>query len=86
MPPSSRGLGHHPFKVEIAGSNPAGGTTSRLQSHRSEQETGNDKLANGKPLVRHGDNNWQGDVPACDTVAVISDTGAHGTAFATQPG
>ena len=26
-PPSSRGLGRHPFKVEIAGSNPAGGTT-----------------------------------------------------------
>jgi hypothetical protein len=25
-PPSSRGLGRHPFKVEIAGSNPAGGT------------------------------------------------------------
>jgi hypothetical protein len=25
-PPSSSGLGHHPFKVEIAGSNPAGGT------------------------------------------------------------
>ena len=28
-PPSSRGLGHHPFKVKIAGSNPAGGTTSK---------------------------------------------------------
>jgi hypothetical protein len=27
-PPSSSGLGHHPFKVKIAGSNPAGGTTS----------------------------------------------------------
>jgi hypothetical protein len=26
-PPSSRGPGRHPFKVEIAGSNPAGGTT-----------------------------------------------------------
>ena len=26
-PPSSRGLGRHPFKVEIAGSNPAGGTS-----------------------------------------------------------
>jgi hypothetical protein len=28
-PPSSRGLGRHPFKVEIAGSNPAGGTRIR---------------------------------------------------------
>lgn len=27
MPPSSSGLGRYPFKVEIAGSNPAGGTT-----------------------------------------------------------
>ncbi len=27
-PPSSRGPGHHPFKVKIAGSNPAGGTKS----------------------------------------------------------
>ena len=27
-PPSSRGPGHHPFKVKIAGSNPAGGTRS----------------------------------------------------------
>ena len=27
-PPSSSGPGHHPFKVKIAGSNPAGGTTS----------------------------------------------------------
>ena len=26
-PPSSRGLGRHPFKVEIRGSNPLGGTT-----------------------------------------------------------
>ena len=26
MPPSSRGLGRHPFKVEIRGSNPLGGT------------------------------------------------------------
>ena len=26
-PPSSRGPGHHPFKVKIAGSNPAGGTS-----------------------------------------------------------
>jgi hypothetical protein len=26
MPPSSRGLGRSPFKAEIAGSNPAGGT------------------------------------------------------------
>src|SRR5580765_3512340 len=25
-PPSSSGLGHHPFKVEITGSNPVGGT------------------------------------------------------------
>ena len=30
LPPSSRGPGRHPFKVEIAGSNPAGGTTVRL--------------------------------------------------------
>ena len=28
-PPSSRGLGRHPFKVEIRGSNPLGGTTRR---------------------------------------------------------
>ena len=28
VPPSSRGLGRHPFKVEIRGSNPLGGTTS----------------------------------------------------------
>ena len=27
VPPSSRGLGRHPFKVEIRGSNPLGGTT-----------------------------------------------------------
>ncbi len=28
LPPWSSGLGRHPFKVKIAGSNPAGGTTS----------------------------------------------------------
>ena len=28
QPPSSRGLGRHPFKVEITGSNPVGGTNS----------------------------------------------------------
>ncbi len=27
VPPSSRGLGRHPFKVEIRGSNPLGGTS-----------------------------------------------------------
>ena len=31
-PPSSRGLGHHPFKVKIAGSNPAGGTSTEVMS------------------------------------------------------
>src|SRR4029077_12727108 len=30
LPPSSRGLGRHPFKVEIRGSNPLGGTTTWL--------------------------------------------------------
>ena len=29
-PPSSSGLGRHPFKVKVAGSNPAGGTTKRF--------------------------------------------------------
>lgn len=28
-PPSSSGLGRHPFKVKVAGSNPAGGTMNR---------------------------------------------------------
>ena len=34
-PPSSRGLGRHPFKVEIAGSNPAGGTRVSPRDRRS---------------------------------------------------
>ncbi len=32
-PPSSSGPGRHPFKVEIAGSNPAGGTISKLMPY-----------------------------------------------------
>ena len=38
-PPSSSGLGHHPFKVETAGSNPAGGTqihAAPRQCHASQ--------------------------------------------------
>lgn len=31
MPPSSRGLGRGPFKAEIRGSNPLGGTNGSLQ-------------------------------------------------------
>ena len=34
-PPSSRGLGRHPFKVEIRGSNPLGGTNSDRRRRRS---------------------------------------------------
>ena len=34
-PPSSRGLGRHPFKVEITGSNPVGGTTPRPRPGRA---------------------------------------------------
>ncbi len=33
LPPSSRGLGRHPFKVEITGSNPVGGTTVKADDH-----------------------------------------------------
>jgi hypothetical protein len=31
-PPSSSGLGHHPFKVKITGSNPVGGTIFHADS------------------------------------------------------
>ena len=34
-PPSSRGLGRHPFKVEITGSNPVGGTNPSAAPGRS---------------------------------------------------
>ena len=34
VPPSSRGLGRHPFKVEIRGSNPLGGTLADPRTRR----------------------------------------------------
>jgi predicted RNA binding protein YcfA (HicA-like mRNA interferase family) len=45
MPPSSSGPGHHPFKVKIAGSNPAGGTRSTVPdplgiTHASHERKG----------------------------------------------
>lgn len=65
--PSSRGLGHHPFKVEIAGSNPAGGTTSRLQSHQTAQETRKGKLSTRIPLRHDGGGNWLSTMPVWNT-------------------
>src|SRR5215213_11157418 len=38
MPRSSSGLGRHPFKVEITGSNPVRGTNQRLRSLAEDRQ------------------------------------------------
>ena len=38
MAPSSSGLGHHPLKVEITGSNPVGATKNRIYKKEIENE------------------------------------------------
>ena len=51
-PPSSRGLGRHPFKVEITGSNPVGGTTRAAGDRRAGRGRGRGP----HPVLRPGCN------------------------------
>src|SRR5437763_364924 len=44
-PPPSSGLGHHPFRVELAGSNPAGGPdSSSIELLARRRRRGDEKL------------------------------------------
>ncbi len=56
MPPWSSGLGRHPFKVEIAGSNPAGGTTRKsgflpLSAGRGSPVTSSGRFVYATPAI-----------------------------------
>ena len=40
LAPSSSGLGHHPLKVEITGSNPVGATKTEYKGEKNEKHKG----------------------------------------------
>src|SRR5439155_6835924 len=62
-PPSSRGLGRHPFKVEIRGSNPLGGTRTVFSKNGQARGSPYDRVKPRRHISgRHGSRISSGNV------------------------